>query len=257
MLKFKLKHPVVLIHGLGAKKGFGPLNYFYRMKPLLESWGNRVHIANLALWHSSEFRCEQLGSEILKHFPDEPVNLFGHSMGGIDARLLATKADFKNRIKSITTLGTPNHGCSIVDLALDRFEFIRAQNINKILASINLKNMNHLGFEQLSTKHLKGENGSTITDVPEVSYYSVAGAIADPVLKNALPVFWSTHKILKEMEGDNDGFVSVKSATHGNMIGVYPLDHYRQIGHFMSNKGRQIYYQMLADIFQRLSNEGH
>ncbi len=257
MLKQKLKNPIVLVHGLGAKKGFGPIAYFHSLKPLLESWGNRVFIADLAFWNSIEHRAQQLADQIKTAFPNEKVNILGHSMGGIDARYAAAYLNCSERIASITTMGTPNHGCTIVDLVMDKLDFTKADKVDKVLAAVGIQGFSHRGFEQLSTKNMKNETGSTIPDAASVSYYSVVGAIPDPVQKYALPVFWKTHQILKDLEGDNDGFVSVQSATHGELIGVYAMDHYRQIGHFMSNRSRQQYYKMMEDIFIKLAGDGH
>src|SRR4051812_43807637 len=106
----QLKHPIVLVHGLGAKSTYGPIEYFFGLPKLLKDSKNKLLIANLTAWHTIEFRSKQLKEQIEQTFPDQKVNLVGHSMGGLDARYLASKLGFADRIASITTIGTPNRG---------------------------------------------------------------------------------------------------------------------------------------------------
>ena len=255
-MKLNLKYPIVLVHGLGAKRGFGPIDYFYLLGSLLEEWGNTVYQADLSIWNGSDVRAEQLKSQILEHFPDSKVNLIGHSMGGIDARYMAAHLNVTDRIASITTIGTPNFGCAMVDYIMEAIPEAGMQITDKI---ISLFGLSHNGFKQLSSKFFnQGIDRQPIPDVPALSYYSIAGAIPEPIQLHSLPVFWKTHKILREIDGgDNDGFVSVKSASHGELIGVYPFDHYRQIGHLLTKKQKVQYLSMARDMVSLLASRGH
>ena len=62
-------------------------------------------------------RARRLGEQIVKAFGDEPVHLIGHSMGGLDARRLLAEDGWKERILSVTTIGTPHLGSSLADFA--------------------------------------------------------------------------------------------------------------------------------------------
>src|SRR4051812_39206727 len=106
----KLKYPIVLIHGLGARSNYGPVDYFFGIPRFLRDAGNRVTMPALTPWQAIEHRAEQLKNHIELAFPDEKVNLIGHSMGGLDARYLVSQLGFGERVASITTLGTPNRG---------------------------------------------------------------------------------------------------------------------------------------------------
>src|SRR5690348_11082110 len=94
----QLKHPIVLIHGLGAKSTYGPIDYFYGLPKILRDAKNEVFIANLTAWNTIEHRAKQLKEQIELNIPDGKVNLIGHSMGGLDARYLASQLNFAERI---------------------------------------------------------------------------------------------------------------------------------------------------------------
>src|SRR3954466_9201677 len=82
----RLKHPIVLVHGLGARRDYGPVDYFYGLNQRLAEAGNRILQANLPPFQSIEHRAGQLKCQIEKAFPDaKKVNLIAHSMGGLDA----------------------------------------------------------------------------------------------------------------------------------------------------------------------------
>ena len=113
----QLHYPIVLIHGLGAKSNYGPFEYFYGLPKLLKESENQVLIVNLRAWHTIEHRAKQLKEQIEAAIPDGKMNLVGHSMGGLDARYLTSCLGFEDRVASITTIGTPNRGSLMGDIA--------------------------------------------------------------------------------------------------------------------------------------------
>ena len=72
--------------------------------------GNRVLVTRVPPIAGVEGRARRLGEQILAAFPDEPVHLIGHSMGGLDARGLLADPAWRGRILSLTTIGTPHLG---------------------------------------------------------------------------------------------------------------------------------------------------
>src|SRR5690606_21994510 len=46
------------------------------------------------------------------------VNLFAHSMGGLDSRFLISSLGYGDRVASLTTLSTPHRGTAVADMAL-------------------------------------------------------------------------------------------------------------------------------------------
>src|SRR5690606_8557234 len=108
----KLRHPIVLVHGLGAQSRMGVIEYFHDIPKRLRDESNEVFIPNLSFWHALDKRAAELKEQIEKRFPDasQKINLIGHSMGGIDCRYAVSKLGLSDRVASVTTVGSPNKG---------------------------------------------------------------------------------------------------------------------------------------------------
>ncbi len=250
--KLNLNYPIVLIHGLGALGQLGPIEYFYKIPKWLERNHNRVHVVNLALWNSIDHCAEQLKLAIDNLFPGEKVNLIGHSMGGLNARLFTSRFDLGVRVASVTTIGTPNRGSSIVDHFLELFLNDIIEKTEGLAKKINFS---HLGLRQVSKKYFNEHFHITVQDVPGVAYFSATSIIHSPIFLNSLPGFWLTQPILNHYEGDNDGFVSLESAKWGTHICTYNGDHYAQIGQFMGHR-KFDHLKFFGEIIGRLRQEG-
>jgi triacylglycerol lipase len=248
-----LKHPVVLVHGLGARSAYGPFEYFYGLPKMLRDSGTEFMIAKLTSWHTIEWRAQQLKDQIEKTFPEGKVNLIGHSMGGLDSRYLTSSLGMAERVASVTTIGTPNRGSLIGDMAtgaLPNRAFLAVNSLLKVLECSSD------GLKQITTKYNSEVLSQKMLNMPGVGYFSATSAIPDPVMKYSLPIFWLPNRILKRYEGDNDGFVSVHSATWGEHICTYRGDHYGQIGQFLGRSRGLDYLKFYDEILRRLHREG-
>lgn len=248
----QLKHPIILIHGLGALGQLGPIEYFYKIPKWLQSHGNRVRVVNLGLWNSVDHCALELNSVLAGLFPGEKLNLLGHSMGGLSARFFASCFDKGERVASVTTVGTPNHGSSIVDHFLELF-------LDDVMGKTELLakkfGFSHLGFRQIGKKYFEEHLHLHIQDIPEVAYFSATSIIPSPMLLNCLPTFWATQPILKRYEGENDGFVSEESAQWGTHIATYKGDHYAQIGQPFG-RSKLDHLKFFSEIFGHLKKKG-
>jgi triacylglycerol lipase len=253
-MPIRLEHPIVLVHGLGARKQIGPLPYFRTLPAWLRRHGNQVFVADLTSWHSVEKRALELKHQIESQFPEGKVNLLGHSMGGLDARWLTSRLDFADRVASVTTIGTPHRGSVLGDLVLGNISSRNLQALEKLAQSIGLSNE---GLRQISRKHCVDELSSAAPDMSGVAYFSATTAIRKPLVRHALPIFWLPTRLIQKLEGDNDGFVSVESATWGEHICTMPGDHYAQIDHgipyFFDTFNAEEFYEK---IFGRLQERG-
>jgi len=247
-----MKNPIVLVHGLGAFGKFGPIEYFHGITEWLKRSGNRVHVVNLTFWHSIEHRAQELNEQMKKVFPGEKVNLLGHSMGGLDARLYTQKFDKGERVASVITVGTPNRGTAIVDHFLDLFLDDVMTKTDVIAKKMRLS---HDGFRQVGKKNFEKYFEQKLPDVEGVKYFSATSVIKKPVIFNSLPMFWLTHPILKIHEGENDGFVSEESARWGEHICTHFGDHYAQVGQILG-RGKMDHLKFFGEIISRLSLEG-
>jgi triacylglycerol lipase len=250
---FELKYPIVLVHGLGAKSQFGPIDYFYGMSELLEGSKNRYFKANLTSWHRIEHRAQELKNQIRKAFPDEKVNIIAHSMGGLDARYLASRLNFSEQITSITTIGTPHRGTSLSDFTTSTIPSFALTRMDQMLKLFDLSTH---ALKQVSQKYCLEVFSQMTPNVPSIAYYSATTQIAQPVRQSSLPIFWLPHKLIHKKEGDNDGFVSVESAKWGEHICTYTGDHYAQIGHFLGKARGLDYIQFYSEILRRLKWDG-
>jgi triacylglycerol lipase len=248
----QLKYPIVLIHGLGARSTYGPVNYFYGLPKLLKEAKNSIYIARLTPWHTIEHRAAQLKLQIEEAFPDSKVNLVGHSMGGLDARYLAARPEFTERVASVTTIGTPNLGSSIGDLALGLMPESALLTFNRLLKAWD---SNSGAFKQVGRKYCTEDFQRLAPKMGKVAYFSATSAITKPIYKKSLPIFWLPYHFLTKVEGDNDGFVSVDSAKWGDHICTYTGDHYAQIGQFLGRSRGMDYLKFYRDIFRHLKQQ--
>ena len=120
-----LRSPIVFAHGLG---GFDRLalgrwvfaRYWAGIPEKLRAAGNRVLVARVSPLGSVAKRAGQLKAFLDAHAPREPVHVFAHSMGGLDARYMISRLGMAGRVLSLTTLGTPHRGTAFADWGLRR-----------------------------------------------------------------------------------------------------------------------------------------
>ncbi len=226
MIVPKLRAPIVLVHGFCGfdriRLGSWTLaTYFPGISELLQAAGNRVLIPALTPTAGVAVRAAQLKEFIDRESPSEPVHLFAHSMGGLDSRYMITHLGMRQRILTLTTLGTPHRGTSFADWGIARLERL-------VKPILNLFRVPTQGFYDLTTKNCAAFNRD-VPDVPEVRYFSVAGQHDGGYLN---PEWFLPHGIVLKTEGPNDGVVSVASATYGESLEVWEGDHLSLVNWF-------------------------
>jgi triacylglycerol lipase len=218
----RLDAPIVLAHGLFGfdRIALGKIiltSYFRGIPEFLRSGGNRVLVTRVPSISGVKSRARALAEQIDLAFPDQPVHVIGHSMGGLDARHLAADPRWSGRVLSLTTIGTPHLGSALADCAR-----LRAGRVYRLL---RLMGIEHRGFLDVTRRAARAVNrrGSAPSGVPS---FSVAGnPSSDQVCWPLKPFF----DLLSELEGPNDGLVSVKSALgFGTPLPSWPVDHLRQ-----------------------------
>lgn len=248
MLIPKLKTPIVLVHGLFGVNHirFGGLTffqYFAGIPELLAAAGNRVLVPSLNPVGSVAERAQQLKEYIDREVPHDAVHIVAHSMGGLDARCMISCLGMDKRVVSLTTLGTPHRGSSFADWSVLRLRFL----VEPILETFGIPAQ---AFYDLTRAKCRQFNEAT-PDAPGVRYYSVA-ARHDGI---AYPEWTLPYGIVLKEEGDNDGVVSVESATYGNLIDVWDGDHFSLInwsGPFRQAQAAEFRY---GTIVRRLADD--
>lgn len=215
----KLRSPIVLVHGLlGFDKidalGTTLFNYFPGIPEVMTAAGNRVLIPFLTPTGGIEQRAKELKDFILKHSPNDPVHLIAHSLGGLDSRSMISCHDMADKVLTLTTLGTPHRGTSFADWGVSRF----ARIVRPLLDTIG---MPYQAFYDLRRENCKAFN-EKVQDAPGVRYFSVAGKHDGHFL---MPEWLLPYNIVMKHEGDNDGIVSVASATYGEHVDIWDGDH--------------------------------
>jgi triacylglycerol lipase len=250
----RLRYPLVLIHGLGARDQYGPIDYFHGIPRLLREAGNRIFIPRLTSFQSLEHRAAELKTQIDAAFPEgEKLNFLGHSMGGLDARYAVSQLGLAERVVSVTTIGTPHRGSVMGDLTAGALSPLAYEAVKKVLA---LTGLSPEGLRQISTRYSSERLQAELPDAPGVAYFSAMSVIREPVTRNALPVFWIPHRILKQTEGENDGFVSLHSAKWGEHLLTVDGDHYAQIGQFLGKTRGLDHIRFYSDIVSALRARG-
>jgi triacylglycerol lipase len=215
----RLRAPIVLVHGI---LGFDRIQvgrwelarYFPGVEEYLSSAGNRVCTARLSRTRGVAERACELRCFIRKQFPNEPVHLLAHSMGGLDARYMISRLDMADRVLSLTTIGTPHRGCSFADWAVRRLDWLLAP-------VFRLGSVSDRAFRDLTVESCRHFN-EAVPDAPGVRYFSVAGRCESSLVK---PMYWLPHRIVQRREGPNDGMVSLASATYGEAVDIWDGDH--------------------------------
>jgi triacylglycerol lipase len=211
--------PVVLVHGLcGFDKLFAcrrpAAEYFPGIRTALEAAGYRVLAPRLSPTAGVVARAGELKRFIVREAGGEPVHIIGHSLGGLDARCMISRLGMENRVRSLTTVGTPHRGTSFADWGVARF----ARLFRPIFRNAGVPDD---AFFDLTTEACTRFNDLT-PDAPGVRYASVAGLCERP-LRN--PEWAWPARVVGAAEGPNDGVVSVASAAWGECNTVWTGDH--------------------------------
>jgi triacylglycerol lipase len=216
----KLHAPVVLVHGL---LGFDHVrvanltlaSYFPNIPETLEQAGNRVFVPALSPTGSIAQRAAQLKDYLDRVSPQEPVHLIAHSMGGLDARYLISKLGMAERVRSLTTLGTPHRGSPFADWAITKVERLVKPVLTFFGVPIH-------AFYDLTCSACRKFNDD-VPAAPGVRYFSVAGT-HDGGYAN--PGWLLSYNVVFKAEGPNDGVVSHVSARYGELIEIWDGDHF-------------------------------
>lgn len=243
----RLRHPVVLAHGLLGfdQLKMGPVSnaYFRGVEPRLTKLGAKVYAFRVSSTGSIATRAEGLAKAV-RALDSEKVNIVAHSMGGLDARYLASRMQMAPRIASITTIGTPHRGTPLADLGTGLWGV--APTARKLLERMGL-DVN--GFFDLTTDKMARFNAA-VPDAKGVFYGSwTARAPGGVSLMN--PLLLPTWKLISARAGENDGLVPLASQQWGEVFGCVEADHWAQIGWSLTFDAPSFYEQLVQELMKR------
>jgi len=264
------RHPIVLMHGFLGNGREGPLGYWGDVPALLARRGIDVTVAGTSPAATPFDRARGLERTLVDAAARSPtgrVNVVAHSMGGLDARVLASHLGHASRIASITTLASPHRGSPLADLAVHLLgndcvspALPAADASIGWLFGVAAPQDLLAGLRQLSPAAMSRFN-ETIVDDPRTTYLSIVARTtfdlgeaidgADLVDAPLLPTF----ALLDRKGLANDGLVPVDSQRWGDVIAVVAADHQNLVGQPFGLTGLQFdhrhFFRFLADELAR------
>ncbi|OOO08949.1 esterase/lipase/thioesterase family protein [Aspergillus oryzae] len=201
------KHAIVLAHGLLgfdelrlAGPYFPGVQYWRGIKEALSVKGIEVITATVPPSGSIEARAEELAKDIAAGAQGKAVNI----IAGLDSRYMISHLQPKDfKVLSLTTIATPHRGSAVADYILKQIGDERLAQVYYALEQIKFETG---AFSQLTRDYMEKTFNPTTPDVEDVRY-------------------------LEQVEGYNDGLVSVASSKwggkdgyKGTLMGVNHLD---------------------------------
>ena len=228
------KYPILMIHGVGFRDLKWPL-YWGRIPGVLSDMGAELWYGQQDCWARVEENAKTIRArirQIIDEADTEKVNIIAHSKGGLEARMAASSLGMGGNIASITTIGTPHRGSKTIDRLLkapDSLFNIASFAVDNWIGLIgDTKPDFYAVCRDFSTAFAEQFNRDN-PDVPGVYYQSFAGVMKSPLSDINLT---TANIIVKAIEGDNDGLVSVESARWGESFTLLTGCTNRGVSHY-------------------------
>ena len=220
--KCKTKYPVILVHGI-ALRDYKYIKYWGKVPDALKDEGALVFFGKQDAWGSIENNALTVKNRIigiLEETSAEKVNIIAHSKGGLYMRYMISKLGMEKSVASLTTISTPHHGSKSMDVACRLSD--RLFKFTSFFANIYFRVAGDkkpdffTACHQLTTKSCLSFN-KEVVDSKHVYYQSYSSLMKR---KNNDLKFSLTYPIVKHIEGENDGIVSLNSAKWGEYQGM-------------------------------------
>jgi triacylglycerol lipase len=229
----KTKYPLILVHGV-LFRDLKYFNYWGRIPKELIRNGARVYYGNQEAVGTIATNAEDIRNkilEVLKETGADKVNIIAHSKGGLDSRYAISRLGMADKVASLTTISTPHRGCRFIDKARGLPDGIyrgAAFFFDQVFSRLGDRRPDfYTATRQFATADSEDFNQST-PDSPEVYYQSYMSKMKGFRSDLMLAIPWL---MIKGLEGDNDGLVSVDSAVWGKFQGLLESKSRRGISH--------------------------
>jgi len=228
------RYPVVLMHGFGAMAFFIADGLLHAEAMHLRGHGVLAYAPRVAPYDTVVRRAAQWSSRLEHIFEEtgaERVNLVGFSLGGLDARHVATDERWQGRIASVVTVSTPHHGTPLSTYLLEGPERVATWSVQAMSmvgrrAWVEDPPNVAASLAELAPAHVEGVFAPahpTPAGAWCASYSARAGAGVYRPLR-------FTHRLLTQLAGYNDGLVPTASAIWEEHLGTVATDHARLVG---------------------------
>jgi triacylglycerol lipase len=230
---------LVFAHGYLGWSQTSPLgiNYFRGLQAHITRLGGHAALfPQVPPLGTYEDRARALADAIQQAYPEGPVHIIAHSMGGLDSRALIARnlhgLSNAGRIASLTTLSTPHHGSPVADLLAGP----RPHGPRRLLYDGVSRAIGLLGIDTGALANLTAEGSSKVPDVvqthPHIRYRSYVGSGRVGLLRTCATLI-PCHQYISAVTGQqNDGLVAQDSAQYGEVIEPFwRCDHFDMVGH--------------------------
>jgi triacylglycerol lipase len=216
------RYPILLLHGAGFRDS-ERFCYWGRIPKALEERGAAIYYGHQDARGSVEHNAAVVKANLEKILAEtgcEKVNIIGHSKGGLEARYMISSLGCAAHVASLTTVATPHRGSETVDLlcrlpkSAFKFAAFFADRFSLLLGDEE-PDFYTVG-RAFCTENMAAFNERN-PDAPGVRYQSYAGVMRGPYSDALVSL---PYRIVKRIEGENDGLVTPASAMWGNFRGV-------------------------------------
>lgn len=215
MSEYKLKYPVVLVHGIAAKDNS---LFWGRIPERLKESGTEVTLGQTDSWGSIENNANSLRKTIdtvLEKYNTNKVNIIAHSKGGLDSRYVISKMEYASKVASLSTISTPHLGSEIADYIFDK-KYIHTRYAKKLTYALaklygDESPDPHEMLQDITTQNMIRFNQQNLNS-ESVYYCSYHSAMSNSF--DDLSHFFM-YKLIAKIAGANDGVVSLKSSKWG------------------------------------------
>ncbi|HAZ11300.1 MAG: hypothetical protein A2X86_20520 [Bdellovibrionales bacterium GWA2_49_15] len=237
--------PIIYVHGVGIS--YHPFDYLVPLKRVFKEKGHTLFIARTPAVDSIQISGDDLWNEVQRLVPTGPFHLIGHSMGGLVARSMLARYDFKGRCLSLTTISTPHRGSKVADWALE-FRQDKRFAIDILELVRKFYNDSWATVAELTTKNMQEQFNVANQNAIGVRYFSIASYIPAPVMfYTQNPYIVIAHRVNTEAGFPlSDGPVAIPSAKWGEVLAIIPSDHYANTAPIPF--GGKIIYKDVIDI---------
>lgn len=231
----KTKYPVLMVHGIFFRD-WKHFNYWGRIPKELEINGARIFYGNQNSSSSVVQSASELKQRILSVIEEtgcEKVNIIAHSKGGIDARYAISCLDMDGYVASLTTIGTPHRGCNfagkVIEKAPEQVIAAIGKNYKRMFTKLGDNGSDFFSGVSELTAERCAELNEKMIDRENILYQST-GSKMSSAASAAFPLSVG-YTVIKLLDGDNDGLVSIESMVWGNFLGIVSTPWKKGISH--------------------------
>lgn len=230
----RTRYPLLMVHGV-LFRDLKYFNYWGRIPKELLRYGATIYYGNQEAVGTIEYNGHDIHRrivEMLEETGSEKVNIIAHSKGGLDARYAIQHYGLGDRVASLTTISTPHRGCRFVDMLLgvlpDGLVRFLDRVVNRAFGRLGDQNPDFYGaVHQFTTDHSARFNEEVVDDA-RVYYQSYVASMRSFLSDSLLSV---PYLLIKPLEGQNDGLVSIESAKWGSFRGILASGGRRGVSH--------------------------